>query len=418
MEIKNFINFIEKSSTAFHAVKNLELMLKEAGFEALTSDKKVKRGGSYYKLRNESAIIAFRIPENENFSSFRMASAHSDSPCYKIKANPTIYRQGYTLLNVASYGGMIHSTFFDIPLKIAGRVAYLDKNGNVKTQLIDFEKPNVSIANLAIHFNREINKGYEYKVAKDIVPILGLGEIDLLKLIKEKFEVDGEIVSHDLFVCSAVKPYVWGINDEFISSPRLDDLECAYAAVKALITSRVNEGAMALIFNNEEVGSSSYMGANSDFLFSVLTKVREDLGLSESWLYESLEKSFTISADNAHALHPNYLETYDMNNTTMINQGPAIKFSPNQKYTTDSVTAARFITFCKQSGVNYQCFENHSNVAGGSTLGNISNSQVSVPSVDIGLPQLAMHSSCELAGTKDFLDLIKVLETHFSYKAK
>ena len=198
----------------------------------------------------------------------------------------------------------------------------------------------------------------------------------------------------------------------------MDDLECAYAAVKALITSRVNEGAMALIFNNEEVGSSSYMGANSDFLFSVLTKVREDLGLSESWLYESLEKSFTISADNAHALHPNYLETYDMNNTTMINQGPAIKFSPNQKYTTDSVTAARFITLCKQSGVNYQCFENHSNVAGGSTLGNISNSQVSVPSVDIGLPQLAMHSSCELAGTKDFLDLIKVLETHFSYKAK
>ena len=173
---------------------------------------------------------------------------------------------------------------------------------------------------------------------------------------------------------------------------------------------------MALIFNNEEVGSLSYMGANSDFLFTVLTKIREDLKLSESWLYESLERSFVISADNAHALHPNYTESYDMNNLTMINQGPAIKFSPSQKYTTDSVTAAKFIALCKESGVNYQCFENHSNVLGGSTLGNISISQVSIPSVDIGLPQLAMHSSCETAGTKDFVDLIKVLERHYSVK--
>lgn len=416
MEIKNFMNFIEKSSTAFHAVSNLKEMLDKAGFKNLNEGVTVERGGSYYKVRNDSAIIAFKVPENENFGSFRLASAHSDSPCYKVKANPVIYKQGYTLLNVAPYGGMIHSTFFDVPLKLAGRVAYLDKENNVKTKLIDYDKPNVMIANLAIHFNRQINNGYEYKAAKDIVPILGLGEIDLLKSIKEEFNIDGEIVSHDLFVCSAAKPYVWGTNNEFISSPRLDDLECAYASVRALINSKVNEGAMALIFNNEEVGSLSYMGANSDFLFTVLTKIREDLKLSESWLYESLERSFVISADNAHALHPNYTESYDMNNLTMINQGPAIKFSPSQKYTTDSVTAAKFIALCKESGVNYQCFENHSNVLGGSTLGNISISQVSIPSVDIGLPQLAMHSSCETAGTKDFVDLIKVLERHYSVK--
>ncbi|QNM15918.1 MULTISPECIES: M18 family aminopeptidase [Fusobacterium] len=414
MEIKNFMKFIEKSGTAFHAVENLKNMLEAEGFEDLKRVEKVKLGGSYFKVRNDSSIIAFKIPNNKNFKSFRLTSAHSDSPCYKIKANPVIYKYGYTLLNVAPYGGMIHSTFFDTPLKIAGRVVCLDKDNNLYTKLIDFVEPNVAIANLAIHFNREVNKGYEYKPAKDVVPILGLGEIDLFKVIKDKFELSGEIVSHDLFVVSAVKPYVWGMENEFISSPRLDDLECAYASMRALINSDVTEGAMSLVFNNEEVGSLSYMGANSDFLVTVMTKIREDLGLSESWMYECLENSFVISGDNAHALHPNYTDTYDLNNYAMLNKGPAIKFSPSQKYTTDAVTAAKFMALCKKANVAYQCFENHSNVAGGSTLGNISISQVSIPSVDIGLPQLAMHSACELAGTKDFIDLIKVFETHFS----
>lgn len=415
MEIKNFMEFIEKSPTCFHAVENLKNMALEAGFEDIDrKETKIKAGGSYFKVRNDSSIIAFKIP-NDDFTSFRMTTAHSDSPCYKIKANPTIFKQGYTLLNVAPYGGMIHSTFFDRPLKIAGRVAYLNKENKVESRLINFDKANVMIANLAIHFNREVNNGYQYKPAKDIVPILSLGEVNLLKLIEEKFALEGEIVAHDLFVCSDAKPYIWGLNDEFISSPRLDDLECAYASFRALIDSQANQGAMALVFNNEEVGSSSYMGANSDMLYTVLVKIQEDLKKSSTWLFDCLRDSFAIHGDNAHALHPNYTESYDLNNHTMINKGPVIKYSPSQKYTTDSVTAAKFIGLCRESGICHQAFENHSNVLGGSTLGNILNSQVSIPSVDIGLAQLAMHSACETAGTKDFVDLIKVYRTHFSY---
>lgn len=419
MEIKKFMEFIEKSPTCFHAVENLKAMVIEAGFEDV--DKKgtiIKKGGSYFKVRNDSSIIAFKIPNGDDFTSFRMTTAHSDSPCYKVKANPTIYKHGYTLLNVAPYGGMIHSTFFDRPLKVAGRVAYLNKENQVVSKLINFDKPNVMIANLAIHFNREVNNGYQYKPAKDIVPILGLGEIDLLKLIEKKFNLENEIIAHDLFVCSDTKPYIWGENDEFISSPRLDDLECAYASFRALVNSNANEAPMALVFNNEEVGSSSYMGADSDLLYTVLIKIQEDLNKNSSWLFDCLRESFAIHGDNAHGLHPNYTESYDLNNCTMINNGPVIKYSPSQKYTTDSLTAAKFIGLCKETGINYQAFENHSNVLGGSTLGNILNAQVSIPSVDIGLPQLAMHSAFETAGTKDFEDLIKVYITHFSYKNK
>lgn len=415
--INKFMNFIEKSPTAFHVVENFKQILTEAGFEDI--DEKgvvIKKGGNYYKIRNGSSIIAFKIPSSEKFSSFRITTAHSDSPCYKIKANPVFYKLGYTQLNVAPYGGMIHSTFLDRALKIAGRVVYLDNENKLQTELISFNDVTVMIPNVAIHFNREINNGYQYKPAKDIVPILGLGEIDFFKLIKEKFNISGEILAHDLFVCSAEKPYIWGVNDEFIASPRLDDLECAFASITALIDSEIEQGGMALVFNNEEVGSSSYMGANSDFLYSVLVKIQEDLNLKKTELFEFLRDSFAIQGDNAHALHPNYTEFYDLNNFTMLNGGVVIKYSPNQKYTSDGLTSGMFMKLCRESGIKYQKFENHSNVAGGSTLGNILNSQVSILSVDIGLPQFAMHSSFETAGTRDFIDLIKVLKTHFEYK--
>lgn len=413
MEIKKFMEFIKESPACFQAVENLKEMLEKSNFIELKDNVKLERGKSYYKTRNDSAIIAFRIP-NE-FSSFRIVSSHSDSPCYKIKANPTYYKNGFTMLNVAKYGGMIHSTFFDKPLTVAGRVSYLDSDNNVASQLISFGKTMAGIVNLPIHFNRTINDGYKYSVAKDMMPIFSLGEVDLLKLIQDKFDIPNEIITHDLFVCSNVDPYIWGINDEFISSPRLDDLECAYASIKAMIeVENPKEIIISTVFNNEEVGSSSYMGADSDFLKVILARIKEDLNLSETFVYNALEKSFAISADNAHALHPNYTESYDMNNFTMINSGIVIKFSPSQKYTTDGITAAKFIALCNKAGKKYQKFENHSNVLGGSTLGNISNSQVSIPSVDIGLPQLAMHSSCETAGVKDFLDLIEILKTHYS----
>lgn len=411
--IKECLNFIEKSPTPFHVVENIRKMLIENGFiELLGNELKLEKGKNYFKVRNDSSIVAFKIP-NKEFSTFRIVTSHSDSPCYKIKANPCVYKHEYTLLNVAPYGGMIHSTFFDRPLKVAGRVFYFDSEENLKSKFVSLDNTPVMIPNLAIHFNRDINSGHQYKASKEISPILSLGKINLLDLIKEKESIEGEIVTHDLFVCSNEKGYIWGTAQEFMSTPRLDDLECVYGSFKALLESNHNEISMGVVFTNEEVGSNSYAGANSDFLSTVFAKIKDDFNINNSKFYEMINSSLAIHTDNAHTLHPNYPEVYDLDNSTIINNGIIIKFSPHQNYTTDGGTAGKFIELCRKCRVKYQLFENHSDVRGGSTLGNILNQQISIPSLDVGVGQFAMHSAFETAGTKDFEELVKVLKAHF-----
>ena len=410
--------FIEGSPTPFHAVLNLAMEFRNNNFVELDDNVKIEWGKSYYIKRDDSAIIGFTVPEKD-FDSVRIVTSHSDSPCYKLKANPTIHKNGYTLINCAPYGGMIHSSFMDRPLRIAGRIMYLDSDGKVKSEVIGYSEPNIFMVNCCAHFNRKINKGYEYKASKDLVPLFSIGEVDVLESICHDFNIKGEILGHDLYLTCAEENRVWGHEFEFVSGPRLDDLACVYASNKALIEatkdSKVSNLAISAVFNNEEVGSLSYNGADSDFLFTVLQRISDDLNIPWSKMHSKLNMSLSISADNAHGLHPNYSELYDTNNAVMLNKGPVIKYSPNQKYTTSGKTAAEFAFLCKKAQVPYQIFENHTDVAGGSTLGNLLMAQVSIPSVDIGIAQLAMHSAVETCGTSDILYLTRVLVEHFAY---
>lgn len=413
--------FIENSITAFHAVKNIEMTFVESGFLKLDEKTKVEWGKSYYIKRDDGAIIGFSVPKAK-FSSVRIVSSHADSPCYKLKANPTIHKNGYTLINCAPYGGMIHSSFMDRPLKIAGRIYYLDEMGCRREKLIGYSEPNVYMVNCCAHFNRTINKGYQFKPSKDLVPLFSIGEVDVLESICEDYNIHGEVLGHDLFLVCAEECRVWGKNYEFFSGPRIDDLACVFGSTTSLVevskSDELKGLAISAVFNNEEFGSGSYNGADSNFLLNVLKRISKDIGMAWMNMCDVLSNSLAISADNAHGLHPNYIEFYDINNAVMLNKGPVIKFSPNQKYTTTGKTAAEFAYLCKKAGVPYQTFENHSDVAGGSTLGNILMSQISVPSVDIGIAQLAMHSAVETAGLEDISYLVDVLREHFSYNGQ
>lgn len=408
--IDELVDFITNSPTSFHAIDNIKKLLSKNGYKELKKNK-FTLNSKYFVVRDNSSIIAVNIP-NDLGESMKMVSSHSDSPYYKLKINPTIKKYGYTLLNIAPYGGMIHSSFVDIPLSISGIVYYIN-NGVKCSKLISFNRPMAIISNLAIHLNRDINSGYSYKMDKELLPMLGKGDIDLLKIIKEEFDIKGKIISHDLYVHSYIKPYIWGSNNEFLSSPRLDNLESAFCSTKAFIETDSKNISLLCIFDNEEVGSLSYKGASSNFLDYVLDILVEDLNISKRKLYSMIENSYVISADNAHSLHPNYPEKYDLNNVPNINEGVVIKFSNNQSYTTNGDTSSEFISLCIKNDVPYQVYENHSSLRGGSTLGNLINFHTSFKSVDIGLAQFAMHSALETSGTIDINNMIKILKGYY-----
>lgn len=399
-----------EATTAFQAIEIIRSELEDAGFRDMTHTP-VAAGGAYYKIRNGSSIIAFRVPEH--IERIRLVCAHSDSPCYKIKARPMLDDPHYTVLNTAPYGGMIHASFQDVPLGIAGRVCY-EKDGTLVTRNVDYQRPVAMMNRLAIHLNRSVNDGIKLEPGKDMNPLFFGTESDLLKDIEREFRLPSPILTHDLYIYSAVTPYLWGPDDQLITSPRLDNLISSFSAYQALIAAKPEELAIAAIFNNEEVGSNSFMGAGSDFLYTTLIRIFTDLGLQERDLYEVFDRSYAISSDNAHAYHPNYKEKYDRHHICLMNRGVAIKYSANQKYTTDAVTAAEFKLLCERTGVNCQEFENHSAIPGGSTLGNILIGQVSIHSVDIGVPQLSMHSATETAGMNDVHDLIRIFTRFFS----
>ena len=416
---EKLLDFIEKSPTAFQAVDEMQKRLTENGFEVLSEKEywKLVPGGKYLVTRNNSALIAFCIPEKES-RVFHIMASHSDSPSFKIKENPEIkVDNSYVKLNVEKYGGMLMAPWFDRPLSVAGRVI-IRRNGGLKEKLINIKRDLVMIPNLAIHMNREANNGVSYNPQKDLQPLFAAGNTDrtLLEIIAEQTGVKKEdIISHDLFLYNRMPGTIWGADKEFVSSARLDDLQCAFASMEGLLRAQ-NHGSIAVhcVMDNEEVGSGTKQGAASTFLKDTLLRINMGLGRTYEEYLMTLAGSFMVSADNAHALHPNYTDKTDPTNHPVLNKGIVIKFNANQKYCTDAVSAALFKELCTKAGVPYQTFVNRSDIAGGSTLGNISNTQVPMNTVDIGLPQLAMHSPYETAGVKDTEYLVRAAEELFA----
>ena len=412
--LERFLNFAEQSPTAFHAAANLETILREAGYAELkeTDPWLVDAGGKYYVKRNDSALIAFQVPET-GFASFRIAAAHSDSPAFKLKENFEDKSEYYVRLNVEKYGGMIMSTWLDRPLSVAGRLAVRDGNG-VSSRLVNLDRDAVLIPNMPIHFNRDLNNGYSFDPQTDLLPVYGGKDSagGLMRELAEAAGVDGkDILGHDLFLYGRERGSIWGADDAYFSCGRIDDLECAFACISAMAGSTARDAVnVCAVFDNEEVGSGSRQGADSGFLYDTLTRLGFALGASDGEIRAAMAGSFLVSADNAHAVHPNHPEKWDKQNRPVMNGGVVIKHNANLKYTTDALSSARFALICERAGVPVQHFANRSDIAGGSTLGHISAAHVSVESVDIGLAQLAMHSLYETAGTKDLPLLTRALE--------
>lgn len=423
MLAEKLIDFIDRSPSTFHVIDNFKSMLLEVGFVELFENEawNIKAGGKYFVIRNGSAIISFCVPEDEA-KNFKIIASHSDSPSFKIKPNPEYVVDGkYLMLNTEKYGGMIMSTWFDKPLSVAGRVTVSTDNG-VETKLVNLADETVMIPNLAIHMDRNINDGYKYNAQKDLIPLFGMGDdagaFD--KKIAANIGVAADkICATDLFLYNKEKGVIWGTDNELISAPKLDDLECAYMSIYAIANAKARGSVlMSAIFDNEEVGSGSYQGADSDFLVSVVDRIANKLGFDAETKSMALADSFLISADNAHAVHPNYKEKADPTNKPYINDGIVIKENASRKYTSDSVSEAIFKKICEACDVPFQTYVNRSDIAGGSTLGNISMSHISINSVDIGLPQLAMHSSYETAGAKDLEYMGKAFEKFFEVVIK
>lgn len=409
------MEFIKNSPSVYHVISNIETIFDRHGFVRLVENEawKLEFGCKYYVIRNDSSIIAFSIGRKGEYG-FRIVAAHSDSPTFKLKNNPEmVIENNYLSLNTEKYGGMIMSTWMDRPLSVAGRVI-VDGEEGLASRLVNIDRDLAVIPNQAIHMNREINKGYNYNPQKDMIPLFGqAGDKDVLKrLVAESAGVLAEsILSEDLFLYNRMEGCIWGAAGEYISSPRLDDLQCAYAAVEAFINSSVSGGInMCCVFDNEEVGSRTAQGADSDFLASVMERICCALDYGREELMMAVADSFMISADNAHGVHPNHPETADPTNRPYPNGGIVIKSNANQRYTTDAYSQARMISICKKAGVPYQLYANRSDIEGGSTLGNISVSHVSLRTVDIGLAQLAMHSAYETGGVKDTEYLIQTLK--------
>ena len=418
---KDMLAFLQKSPTAFHAIANIEDKLKEEGYQQLLEGQtwQMQPGGRYYVTRNHSSLIALHVGQDLSEYGFNVAASHSDCPTFKVKENAEIVvNNHYTTLNTEGYGGMLCSTWFDKPLSVAGRL--LIKEGNTfKTQLINIDRDLLLIPNMAIHMNRAVNDGYAYNKQIDMLPLLGMTQCqagDFKKLLAQEANVNVEdIYGSDLYLYNRTAPSIWGAHREFISSQHLDDLQCAYTSLIGFLKG-YNDRSINVYacFDNEEVGSGTKQGAASTFLYDVLKRTNAALGKGEEDYYRALASSFMLSADNAHAVHPHHPQKTDATYCVYMNEGIVVKSHAGQKYTSDALSIAVFKELCQRAQVPVQFFANRSDELGGSTLGNIAMSQVSMNSVDIGLPQLAMHSSYETAGVKDTYYMIKVMEEFFN----
>lgn len=414
--LKDLMDFLDSSVTMFHAINECEKVLQRSGFIYLPENGKWNiNKGKYYTKRNSSSLIAFDIAEGDYH--FQISAAHSDSPTFKLKDRPVIEANGYLKLNVEGYGGMINATWLDKPLTLAGRVMVNTDKG-IETRLLHIDRDLLIIPNVPIHFNREINKGFAFNNQVDMLPILSAGnlkEADFDNMIAKELGIEAEaILAKDLYLVNRQKAAIIGFDNELISSGRLDDLECVYTSLRGFVEAEnKNHINVFAVFDNEEVGSVTKQGAMSTFLASTLDRVNTALGKSKEEYYRAIAKSILISCDNAHAVHPNHPELFDVKNRPVLNQGIAIKESANQKYTTDAFSRAILKKILEKKNIPYQTFANRSDIAGGSTLGNLSNTVVSMNAVDIGLPQLAMHSAYETAGAKDVGYAFETLKAFF-----
>ncbi len=403
MVLKNLLDFIENSPCSYFTAANIKKMLIENGFNELSEGEKwnIKENRKYFVTRNNSSIIAFKIP-TLNFKGFQIIAGHGDSPCFKIKENPEI-KSSCVILNTEGYGGMILNSWLDRPLSIAGRI--IVRLGNsIKSKLVNIDRDLVLIPNLAVHFNSKINDGYVYKPNIDMKPIFSENSKRSLKsLLAEKAEVsEKDIYAYDMFLYNREKGRIWGYDNEYISAPRLDDLQCVFSCFDGFLKGEKSENISVFsVFDNEEVGSVTKQGAASSFLKDVLIRINEAANGDDSDFINRLSGSFMISADNAHAVHPNFPNISDFTNRPLLNKGVVIKYSANQKYTTDAVSDGIMRVILDNASVPYQTYSTRSDINGGSTLGNISSQRVSINCVDIGLAQLAMHSAYETAGAFD-----------------
>lgn len=413
---RDLLHFISKSPSVFHVVRHIKAALLYAGFTEIREEDswQIKRGGKYVVTRNGSALIAFSVPEDGG-NAFKITAAHCDSPTFKIKENPEMRDGKYTRLNVEGYGGMIMSTWLDRPLSAAGRL-FVKDNGQIISKLVSLDHPTLLIPSVAIHMDRTVNSGHAWNIQNDLLPLYSTdGAADFMETLAQAAKVKAaDILGHDIFLYSCSPGILWGPQHEFISSPRLDDLQCAFATFRGFTNGKKQKDiSVYALFDNEEVGSETAQGAGSTFLTNTISRLALSLGRSYDEIQAMLAKSFMISADNGHAVHPNHGEYADPVNAPVLNGGIIIKFNASQKYSTDGYSAAVFRDLCLKADVPVQTYTNRSDIPGGSTLGNISNTKVAVPTVDIGLPQLAMHSSYETAGAKDTEYLVKAVSYFF-----
>ena len=424
-DIKSLFDFLKKGVCNFYAVDAAKDILNAAGYteKCLCKAFSAQPGDKFYVTKNDSAIFAVKVGKKPVAETgFRIIAAHSDSPCFRLKPNCEIACEGGIVkLNTEVYGGPILYTWFDRPLSLAGRVVLRgDDDLHPRSELVRFNKPLLSIPHLAIHFNRAVNEGNPLSKQKDMLPIIAKAEKGTEKgliksLVAQELNVNADdILDFDLMIYDVQEPMLYGVNEEFISSGRLDDLSMAHCALQA-ITNAENDDVtcVAAIFDNEETGSGTKQGAHSPVLANLLHRLTLALGGDYEQFCQAVAKSFMVSADNAHAFHPNYPEKFDPTNHPAMGGGPVIKVNANCKYMSDAHSAAVFMALGKSAGVNVQYFVNHSDVAGGSTLGNIFTGQLDIEGVDVGNPMLAMHSCRESASVTDHIGMIQIMKQFF-----
>lgn len=416
---EELLAFIRKSPSCYHVIETICRQLKAHGFISLQEGEewKLAQGGSYFVTRNRSSLLAFRIPQCP-LKGFQVMASHGDSPTFRVKANPEItVEKRYVKLNVEKYGGMIDSSWLDRPLSVAGRLV-IREGERLCTKLVDVDRDLVLIPNLAIHMNREVNKGQAYHPQIDLLPLFGMEESfgAFESTLAQAAGVEREsILGMDLFLYNRTPGTIWGANREFVSSGRLDDLQCVYASMRGFLEAEPHSCVPVLcVLDNEEVGSATKQGAGSTFLKSTLRRVCAAFDTRDGAYEKALANSFMLSADNAHGLHPNRTEKADPTNRPCLNRGIVLKYNGNQKYATDAVSEAVFQMFCEKAKVPWQTYTNRSELPGGSTLGNIANTQTAMNTADIGLAQLAMHSAYETAGVLDTEYLRKLAKSFFS----
>ncbi len=425
--LNDLLSFLRDSPTPFHAVANLVALLQRNGFQTIRESDawNLAPGGRYIVTRNDSSLLAFVLGADDVVDTgIHLAGAHTDSPCLKIKPNPELQRQGYLQLGVEVYGGVLLAPWFDRDLSLAGRVSYLTQDGKLASALVDFEKPVAIIPSLAIHLDRDVNSNRSINAQTQLPPVLMVvrenDQTDFRALLREQLHKQHgieirEILDYEISCYDAQPPALVGIAEEFIASARIDNLLSCFVAVRALINANTDSAngersAMVMCSDHEEVGSASVAGAQGTLLQAVLRRIA---GSCDERYARMIDKSLLISCDNAHGIHPNFADKHDANHGPLLNRGPVIKINANQRYATNSETAAYFRQLCAKAGVPVQSFVVRSDMACGSTIGPIVATETGISTVDVGVPQWAMHSIRETAGSRDCEYLYGALRQFF-----